>query len=78
MANGTAVTMRRGGSSGQKESKGRWKGMDAGVDMSDDQQDISRGREMVDSLFQGGQGMGGTHNAILSSADYLSTVRPRR
>ena len=51
--------------------------MDAGMDASDDQQDISRGREMVDSLFQGGQGMGGTHNAILSSQDYLSTVRRR-
>jgi hypothetical protein len=49
--------------------------MDADQDMSDDQQDIQRGRQMVDSLFQGGQGMGGTHNAILSSADYLSTVR---
>lgn len=48
--------------------------MDAGQDMSDDQQDIGRGREMVDSLFQGGQGMGGTHNAVLSSAEYLSAA----
>jgi hypothetical protein len=46
--------------------------MDAGVDMSDDQQDITQGRQMVDSLYQGAQGMGGTHNAILSSQDYLS------
>ena len=30
---------------------------------------------MVDSLFQGGQGMGGTHNAIMSSQDYLSTAQ---
>ena len=36
------------------------------------QQDITRGRQMVDSLYQGAQGMGGTHNAILSSQDYLS------
>ena len=38
-------------------------------------QDITRGREMVDSLFQGfGSGVGGTHNAVLSSTDYLSTA----
>jgi hypothetical protein len=29
---------------------------------------------MVDSVFQGGQGMGGTHNSIMSSAEYLSTA----
>jgi len=39
------------------------------------QEDISRGRQMVDSLFQGGQGMGGTHNAIMSSTEYLSTAK---
>ena len=40
------------------------------------QQDISRGRGMVDSLFQGpGMGMGGTANAILSSEEYLSTAQ---
>lgn len=27
----------RGGSDGGKQEKGRWRGMDAGVDMSDDQ-----------------------------------------
>lgn len=41
-------------------------------DTSDDQQDITRGRNMVDPLFQGGQGMGGTHNAIMSSQNYVS------
>jgi hypothetical protein len=61
--------------SGQKSQKGRWRAIDAGQDTSDDQQDISRGRQMVDSLFQGGQGLGGTHNAVLSSTDYLSAVR---
>jgi hypothetical protein len=64
----------KSGSRGQKETKGRWKAMDAGVDQSDDQQDIGRGREMIDSLFQGGQGMGGTHNAVLSSEEYLSSA----
>jgi hypothetical protein len=39
------------------------------------QQDISRGKDMVDDLFQGGFGQGGTHNAVLSSADYLSNAR---
>ena len=67
--NGSNVTMMA-----SKSQSGRWKAMDAGMDMSDDQQDISRGRDMVDSLFQGGQGMGGTHNSILSSADYLSNA----
>ena len=36
------------------------------------QQDITRGRDMVEGLYQGFQGQGGTHNAILSSSDYLS------
>jgi hypothetical protein len=39
------------------------------------QQDITRGRDMVDSLFQGPGGSGGTHNATLSSSDYLSAAR---
>ena len=39
------------------------------------QQDITRGRQMTDSLFQGGQQSAGTHNAILSSEDYLSQAR---
>eukprot|EP00195_Chlamydomonas_chlamydogama_P006160 CAMPEP_0202890648 /NCGR_PEP_ID=MMETSP1392-20130828/986_1 /ASSEMBLY_ACC=CAM_ASM_000868 /TAXON_ID=225041 /ORGANISM="Chlamydomonas chlamydogama, Strain SAG 11-48b" /LENGTH=420 /DNA_ID=CAMNT_0049574263 /DNA_START=36 /DNA_END=1298 /DNA_ORIENTATION=- len=58
-----------------KSQSGRWRGMDADQDMSDDQQDITRGRQMVDSLFQGGFGAGGTHNAIMSSADYVSQGR---
>jgi hypothetical protein len=66
------VVCRAGGSSGQKAQKGRWRGMDADVDASDDQQDIARGRGMVDELFQGWGGMGGTQNAIMSSTDYLS------
>ena len=38
------------------------------------QQDITRGRGMVDSLFQSGGGTGGTHNAVLSSEEYMSSA----
>jgi len=55
------------------DQKGRWRGLDE--DVSDDQQDIARGRNMVDSLYQGFQGTGGTHNAILNSTDYLSSSK---
>ncbi|CAN1257397.1 Ribulose bisphosphate carboxylase/oxygenase activase 2, chloroplastic [Linum perenne] len=41
------------------------------TDMSDDQQDITRGKGMVDSLFQAPQ-MAGTHYAVMSSYDYVS------
>jgi hypothetical protein len=57
-------------SNGSKVEMSRWKGMDE--DISDDQQDITRGRGMVDSKFQGAAGLGGTHNATMSSTDYLS------
>jgi hypothetical protein len=50
--------------------KGRWRGMDAGVDTSDDQQDIGRGAHMVDEVFRGWGT--GTHEAIMSSQEYLS------
>eukprot|EP00243_Klebsormidium_subtile_P006723 TRINITY_DN28_c0_g1_i1.p1 TRINITY_DN28_c0_g1~~TRINITY_DN28_c0_g1_i1.p1 ORF type:complete len:492 (-),score=128.21 TRINITY_DN28_c0_g1_i1:925-2400(-) len=51
----------------------RWGGL--GKDMSDDQQDITRGRGMVDSVFQGASGLSGTQNAIMSSYDYISTAQ---
>lgn len=38
------------------------------------QQDIMRGKQMVDSLFQGAQD-GGTHVAIMSSDEYLSQAQ---
>ena len=57
-------------SNGSKVEMSRWNGMD--MDISDDQQDIARGKNMVDSKFQGGAGIGGTHNAVMSSQDYLS------
>lgn len=40
-------------------------------DMSDDQQDITRGKGMVDSLFQAPSGAG-THDAVMNSYDYVS------
>ena len=59
-----------GKGNGVKVQMSRWKGMDE--DISDDQQDIARGRGMVDSKFQGGFGLGGTQNAVMSSSDYIS------
>jgi hypothetical protein len=53
--------------------KGRWRGLDE--DASDDQQDITRGRNMVDSLYQGFQGTDGTHNAVLNSTEYLANSK---
>ena len=47
----------------------RWKGL--AYDTSDDQQDITRGKGMVDSVFQAPMGTG-THNAVLSSYEYIS------
>ena len=66
-----AVSSRAGGSTfkvmaGEGD---RWGGL--GTDTSDDQQDITRGKGMVDSLFQAPMG-DGTHNAIMSSYEYLS------
>jgi len=60
---------------GAKKHSGRWRNIDAGVDASDDQQDIARGRNMVDSLFQGAAVGAGTHNAVMSSYDYISTAQ---
>lgn len=51
-------------SNGSKVEMSRWKGMD--TDISDDQQDITRGRGMVDEKFQGAAGIGGTHVSVSS------------
>lgn len=48
----------------------RWKGL--AYDISDDQQDITRGKGMVDTLFQAPSGQG-THDPIMSSYEYIST-----
>ncbi|XP_047324271.1 ribulose bisphosphate carboxylase/oxygenase activase, chloroplastic-like [Impatiens glandulifera] len=54
----------------KKQTEGdRWKHL--GTDLSDDQQDITRGKGMVDSLFQAPDGAG-THDPIMSSYEYLS------
>ncbi|KAL8517527.1 hypothetical protein ACS0TY_015687 [Phlomoides rotata] len=47
----------------------RWKGL--ATDISDDQQDITRGKGMVDTLFQAPVGAG-THDVVLSSYDYIT------
>ncbi|TKY47450.1 Ribulose bisphosphate carboxylase/oxygenase activase [Spatholobus suberectus] len=54
----------------QQTEKDRWKGL--AYDVSDDQQDITRGKGMVDSLFQAPMDTG-THYAVMSSYEYLST-----
>jgi len=69
VSNGSKVVMK------SRSQVGRWRGLDAGQDQSDDQQDITRGRNMTESLFQGAQGLGGTHNSVLTSSDYLSTAQ---
>nr|CAB3492340.1 unnamed protein product [Digitaria exilis] len=47
----------------------RWRGL--AYDTSDDQQDITRGKGLVDYLFQAPMG-DGTHEAVLSSYEYIS------
>ncbi|KAF3968421.1 hypothetical protein CMV_007687 [Castanea mollissima] len=54
----------------KQTEKDKWKGL--AFDTSDDQQDITRGKGMVDTLFQAPTGSG-THHAIMSSYDYIST-----
>jgi hypothetical protein len=54
----------------KQTGKDKWKGL--AFDTSDDQQDITRGKGMVDSLFQAPMGTG-THHAVLSSYEYVST-----
>ncbi|WCJ19659.1 Ribulose bisphosphate carboxylase/oxygenase activase chloroplastic [Euphorbia peplus] len=54
----------------KQTDKDRWAGL--ATDMSDDQQDITRGKGMVDSLFQAPQDAG-THYAVMSSYEYMST-----
>ena len=53
----------------KQSDQDRWKGL--AYDVSDDQQDITRGKGMIDSLFQAPMG-DGTHVAVLSSYDYIS------
>ena len=60
-----------------KVQMSRWKGMDE--DISDDQQDIARGRGMVDAKFQGGFGLGGTQvRAPIARVRQRETFNRRR
>lgn len=54
----------------KQTKKDKWRGL--AFDTSDDQQDITRGKGKVDSLFQAPTGAG-THYAVMSSYDYIST-----
>lgn len=54
----------------KQTDKDRWRGL--AYDISDDQQDITRGKGMVDSVFQAPQDAG-THYAVMSSYEYIST-----
>ena len=65
-----------GKGNGVKVQMSRWKGMDE--DISDDQQDIARGRGMVDSKFQGGFGLGGTQVRDASTQTAASRDRASR
>ena len=53
----------------KQTKKDRWAGL--AFDESDDQQDITRGKGMVDSLFQAPMG-DGTHVAVMNSYEYIS------
>jgi hypothetical protein len=57
-----------------KKKVDRWKHLDPRYDTSDDQQDIARGKGLVDPLFQGGFGMG-TQEPVLNSLEYLTTAQ---
>jgi hypothetical protein len=52
-----------------KKNSDKWSGL--AFDDSDDQQDITRGKGLVDSLFQAPMG-DGTHIAVLQSYEYVS------
>lgn len=53
----------------KQTEKDKWRGL--AFDTSDDQQDITRGKGLADPLFQAPMGTG-THNAVLSSYEYIS------
>ncbi|CAI8586181.1 unnamed protein product [Vicia faba] len=54
----------------KQTDKDRWRGL--AYDISDDQQDITRGKGLVDSVFQAPDNSG-THYAVMSSYEYIST-----
>merc|ERR1712174_74768 len=54
------------------KGKDRWAGLAEDSGPGNDQLDIHRGRGMIDYNFQGAAGLGGTHNVVQSSSDYMS------
>ncbi|XP_022764517.1 ribulose bisphosphate carboxylase/oxygenase activase 2, chloroplastic isoform X2 [Durio zibethinus] len=63
------VVAAKEGDEEKQTDKDRWRGL--AYDVSDDQQDITRGKGMVDTLFQAPMG-DGTHYAVMSSYEYMS------
>lgn len=53
----------------KQTDKDRWSGL--AFDTSDDQQDITRGKGLADTLFQAPMG-DGTHIPVMSSYEYIS------
>merc|ERR1712087_896945 len=54
------------------KKKDRWAGPADDSGPGNDQMDIHRGRGMITQEFQGAAGIGGTHNTIQTSSDYMS------
>jgi len=54
------------------KKKDRWAGLADDSGPGNDQMDIHRGRGMITQEFQGAAGIGGTHNTIQTSSDYMS------
>ena len=69
-SSGTFKVYAKEGDEDKQTDKDRWRGL--AYDTSDDQQDITRGKGMVDSLFQAPM-QSGTHYPVMSSYEYLST-----
>ncbi|KAL6907991.1 hypothetical protein ACP4OV_002161 [Aristida adscensionis] len=65
----TAAVKKKEVDESKQTAQDRWRGL--AYDTSDDQQDITRGKGLVDSLFQAPMG-DGTHEAVLSSYEYIS------
>merc|ERR1712176_1540378 len=57
---------------GLRREKDRWAGLAEDSGPGNDQMDIHRGRGMITQEFQGAAGIGGTHNTIQTSSDYMS------
>ncbi|KAJ0987809.1 hypothetical protein J5N97_006165 [Dioscorea zingiberensis] len=69
LSTGTFKVMAADVDESKQTSKDRWGGL--AFDTSDDQQDITRGKGMVDSLFQAPMG-DGTHIPVMNSYEYIS------